>query len=176
MTTLAADSPVYARCSDFRTARPSSLATPTAARSSRLSGADAPNAVALVYVAAFGLHEGESIGALLSQGPVTPAIAHLNIDKAGFAWIPEDDFVSIFAADVAPVKAKVKVRRAAAVDRGHPRGSHGCSGVKVAAVLVFGRRWRSGDPTRCRASVRQAHGCNHSRSADEPRGDGPAPG
>src|SRR4051794_16465909 len=31
-------------------------------------GTDAPNVVALVYVAAFGLDEGESIGALLTQG------------------------------------------------------------------------------------------------------------
>ena len=35
-------------------------------------GTDAPNAVALVYIAAFGLDEGESIGALLAQGPPTP--------------------------------------------------------------------------------------------------------
>ncbi len=70
-------------------------------------GTDAPNVVGLVYIAAFGLDEGESIGALLSQGPVTPALAHLNIDKQGFAWLPEDDFVHHFAADVDPVKAKV---------------------------------------------------------------------
>jgi pimeloyl-ACP methyl ester carboxylesterase len=57
-------------------------------------GADAPNAVGLVYIAAFGLDEGESIGALLAQGgPPTPALAHLDIDKQGFAWLPEDDFV-----------------------------------------------------------------------------------
>src|ERR1700743_1072640 len=40
-------------------------------------GADAPNAVGLVYIAAFGLDEGESIGALAAQGPPTPALAHL---------------------------------------------------------------------------------------------------
>src|SRR5580704_16639578 len=39
-------------------------------------GADAPNVVALVYIAALGLDEGESLGGLLSQGPVTPALAH----------------------------------------------------------------------------------------------------
>ncbi|HEX6543462.1 MAG TPA: alpha/beta hydrolase, partial [Ktedonobacterales bacterium] len=50
---------------------------------------------------------GESIGALLQQGPPTPAIAHLDIDPQGFAWIPEDDFVGHFAADVDPVKARV---------------------------------------------------------------------
>jgi pimeloyl-ACP methyl ester carboxylesterase len=70
-------------------------------------GTDAPNAVALVYIAAFGLDQGESIGGLLAQGPITPALAHLDIDKQGFAWIPEDDFVNHFAADVDPVKARV---------------------------------------------------------------------
>jgi pimeloyl-ACP methyl ester carboxylesterase len=70
-------------------------------------GTDAPNAVGLVYIAAFGLDEGESIGGLLAQGSPTPALAHLDIDKQGFAWIPEDDFVGHFAADVDPVQARV---------------------------------------------------------------------
>jgi pimeloyl-ACP methyl ester carboxylesterase len=70
-------------------------------------GTDAPNVVGLVYIAAFGLDEGESIGALLTQGPPTPALAHLDIDALGYAWLPEDDFVNHFAADVDPVKAKV---------------------------------------------------------------------
>ena len=70
-------------------------------------GTDAPNVVALVYIAAFGLDAGESIGALLSQGPASPALAHLSIDQQGFAWLPEDDFVHHFAADVDPVKARV---------------------------------------------------------------------
>lgn len=70
-------------------------------------GTDAPNVVGLVYIAAFGLAEGESIGALLAQGLPTPALAHLDIDQQGFAWLPEDDFVHHFAADVDPVKARV---------------------------------------------------------------------
>jgi pimeloyl-ACP methyl ester carboxylesterase len=70
-------------------------------------GADAPNVVGLVYIAGFGLDEGESIGALLAQGAPTPALAHLDVDKQGFAWLPEDDFVGHFAADVDPVKARV---------------------------------------------------------------------
>jgi pimeloyl-ACP methyl ester carboxylesterase len=70
-------------------------------------GADAPNVAGLVYIAAFGLDQGESLGALLSQGPVTPALAHLFTDKQGFGWLPEDDFVSYFAADVDPVRATV---------------------------------------------------------------------
>ena len=70
-------------------------------------GTDAPNAAGLVYIAAFGLDEGESIGALAAQGPPAPALAHLDIDAAGFAWLPEEDFVKHFAADVDPVKARV---------------------------------------------------------------------
>ena len=70
-------------------------------------GTDAPNVVGLVYIAGFGLDQGESIGALLAQAPPTPALAHLSIDQQGFAWLPEDDFVHHFAADVDPVKAKV---------------------------------------------------------------------
>ena len=70
-------------------------------------GTNAPNVVGLVYIAAFGLDEGESLGGLLSQGPVTPALVHLFTDKQGFTWLSEDDFVNHFAADVDPVKATV---------------------------------------------------------------------
>lgn len=69
-------------------------------------GTDAPNVVGLVYIAAFGLDEGESIGQLLAQGPPTPALEHLDMDAQGFAWLPEDDFVHHFAADVEPAKAR----------------------------------------------------------------------
>ena len=70
-------------------------------------GADAPNVAGLVYIAAFGLDQGESLGGLLAQGPVTPALAHLRTDRRGFFWLPEDDFAGHFAADVDPVQAKV---------------------------------------------------------------------
>ena len=70
-------------------------------------GSDAPNVVALVYIAAFGLAEGESLGALLGAGPPSPSLAHLIVDEQGFGWLPEDDFVGHFAADVDPVKARV---------------------------------------------------------------------
>ena len=46
-------------------------------------GTDAPNVVALVYVAAFGLDKGESLGGLLSGGPPTPALAHLIAARGG---------------------------------------------------------------------------------------------
>lgn len=70
-------------------------------------GEDTPNVVGLVYIAAFGLDEGESIGGLLAQGGPTPALAHLIVDDRGFAWLPQDDFVGHFAADVDPATASV---------------------------------------------------------------------
>src|ERR1700720_746251 len=70
-------------------------------------GVDAPNVIGLVYIAAFGLDEGESLGALLGAGPPTPALAHQVVDKSGFVWLSEDDFVNHFAADVDPVTARV---------------------------------------------------------------------
>src|SRR5690242_15645564 len=70
-------------------------------------GAETPNVVGLVYIAAFGLDEGESLGALLSKRPVTPALAHLLTDAHAFNWLSEDDFVNHFAADVDPIRARV---------------------------------------------------------------------
>jgi len=70
-------------------------------------GTDAPGVVGLVYVAAFALDEGESLGALLAQGPVPPALVHQSIDDRGFVWLAEEAFTSHFAADVDPVTSKV---------------------------------------------------------------------
>ena len=70
-------------------------------------GTDAPNVVALVYVAAFGLDQGESLGGLLSGGPPTPSLAHLFVDEQAFAWIPEEDFVAHFASGVEKTRARV---------------------------------------------------------------------
>jgi pimeloyl-ACP methyl ester carboxylesterase len=70
-------------------------------------GDEAPNVVGLVYIAAFGLDEGEFLAALLSQGPPTPALAHMFTDSRGFGWLSEADFVNHFAADVDPIWARV---------------------------------------------------------------------
>jgi pimeloyl-ACP methyl ester carboxylesterase len=70
-------------------------------------GDEAPNVVGLVYIAAFGLDEGESLAALLSHGPPTPALAHMFTDSRGFGWLSEADFVNHFAADVDPIGARV---------------------------------------------------------------------
>lgn len=70
-------------------------------------GADAPNVAGLVYVAAFALDEGETMGALLASGPPTPATAHMDVDKQGYARLSEDDYVHHFAADLDPARARV---------------------------------------------------------------------
>ena len=70
-------------------------------------GAGPPNVAGLVYIAAFGLDQGESLGGLLAQGPPAPALAHLVTDTRGFGWLPEDDFVQHFAGDVNPVQDRV---------------------------------------------------------------------
>jgi pimeloyl-ACP methyl ester carboxylesterase len=70
-------------------------------------GTDAPNLVGLVYIAAIGIDEGESLGGLLAQGPPTPALVRQSVNEQGFVWLTEDDFVNHFAGDVDPVKAKV---------------------------------------------------------------------
>src|SRR6201986_1820887 len=70
-------------------------------------GADAPNVVGLVYIAAFGLDEGESLGALLGGGPPTPGLAHLDVDALGFGGRPEGGFLGPFADGGGPVKARV---------------------------------------------------------------------
>ena len=70
-------------------------------------GADTANVVGLVYIAGFGLDEGESIAVLGGDAPPAPALANLIVDEKGFGRLPEDDFVSHFAADVDPVQARV---------------------------------------------------------------------
>ena len=104
-------------------------------------GTDAQNVVGLVYIAAFGLDQGESLGAAL-KGPPTPALAHPSVDKRGFMWLSEDDFVNHFAADLEPVEAKViyAVQQPLAADR--VRRRYGRPGMEVAAVVVPGRHRR----------------------------------
>src|SRR5256712_13455066 len=48
-------------------------------------GPDAPDGVALVYIAAFGLDKGGSPGGVLSRGPPTPAPAPLIVAWQAFA-------------------------------------------------------------------------------------------
>ena len=50
-------------------------------------GTDDADVLGLVYIAAVGLDQGESLGALLSQGPGTPALEHMLTDEQGFGWL-----------------------------------------------------------------------------------------
>jgi len=70
-------------------------------------GSDSSQVSALVYVAAFGLDEGESLGTVLANAAPTAALAHLIVDEHNVAWIPEYDFVRYFATDIEPAAAKV---------------------------------------------------------------------
>jgi pimeloyl-ACP methyl ester carboxylesterase len=74
-----------------------------------ISGAanHAPNVIALVYIAAFGLDEGESIESLSNQGPGPAGAAQVRPDDHGFLWIDRDGFPQAFAADVDRVEARV---------------------------------------------------------------------
>jgi pimeloyl-ACP methyl ester carboxylesterase len=70
-------------------------------------GDDTANAVGLVYIAAFGLDDGESITALGADAPSPAALANIVVDEHGFGRLPEGDFVGHFAADVEPARARV---------------------------------------------------------------------
>jgi pimeloyl-ACP methyl ester carboxylesterase len=60
----------------------------------------AANVVGLVYVAAFGLDQGESIQSVIAGYPPAPALKHLIVDDQGNATLDPTDFVQHFASDV----------------------------------------------------------------------------
>ncbi|MET0409922.1 MAG: alpha/beta hydrolase, partial [Polyangiaceae bacterium] len=69
--------------------------------------AGASNVRALVFVAAFALDEGESIGAVTAAYPTTPAVANITVDDQGNASIEASAFVSYFAPDIPSSQAQV---------------------------------------------------------------------
>src|SRR6201984_2868505 len=66
-----------------------------------------PNVKGLVYIAAFGLDEGESIEALGKTGPAPAGAAQIRPDANGFLWINREGFAQVFASDVDPIQARV---------------------------------------------------------------------
>jgi pimeloyl-ACP methyl ester carboxylesterase len=67
-----------------------------------------PNAVGLVYIAAFAPEVGESITLLASSSPVAPpGAAAVRPDKYGFLWIDRDLFADNFCQDVDKTEALV---------------------------------------------------------------------
>jgi pimeloyl-ACP methyl ester carboxylesterase len=138
-------------------------------------GTDAPNVAGLVYIAAFGLDHGESLGALLSQGPTPPALEHMFTDSRGFGWLSQDDFVKHFAADVDPARAMV-MHAVQQPRRLHVHRRDGRARLEVTAVVVPGRDGGRGDPPGRGATVRLPHGGGHRRSPRQPRRHGLPPG
>ena len=139
-------------------------------------GTDTPNVVGLVYIAGFGLDEGESIGALLDQGPLGAALAHLDVDQHGFAWLPEDDFVKHFAADVDPVKAEVMF---AVQQPLHWSALGEVMGVPAWRSLPTWFLIADGDqaiPPDAQRQFAASHGRHHRGDLDQPRGHGLPPG
>jgi pimeloyl-ACP methyl ester carboxylesterase len=67
----------------------------------------ARNVAALVYIAAFGPDENESLESLGKQGPATAGSAQIRPDQQGFLWISPEGFPAAFAADVDPIEARV---------------------------------------------------------------------
>jgi len=61
----------------------------------------------LVYVAAFGPDEGESVNALGKGKPAPPWAAALQVDSGGFARLPAEIVAKDFAQDVSPAEAKL---------------------------------------------------------------------
>jgi pimeloyl-ACP methyl ester carboxylesterase len=71
------------------------------------AGNGSPNVTALVYIAGFGLDEGESLETLSKSGPPTPGSAQIIADDNGLLWINNEGFHAAFAADVDAVEARV---------------------------------------------------------------------
>jgi pimeloyl-ACP methyl ester carboxylesterase len=71
------------------------------------AGNDAPNVTGLVYIAAFGLAEGESLETLSKQGPASAGSAQIYPDDHAFLWINRENFPQAFAADVEPSEARI---------------------------------------------------------------------
>ncbi len=74
-----------------------------------ISGAakDVPDVKALVYIAAFGVDEGESLDSLSKQGPAPAGATQVRPDDSGFLWINRSGFHQAFAADADRTEAAV---------------------------------------------------------------------
>jgi pimeloyl-ACP methyl ester carboxylesterase len=69
------------------------------------AGADAPNVISLVYVAAFGLDVGESLDAIAKSGPPPESAKYIH-EAGGFLLIDPAAFPKYFCPDVDPVTAR----------------------------------------------------------------------
>lgn len=70
-------------------------------------GADAPNVVALIYIAAFAPDEGESMLDLVGHATPTPGLGAIHPDSTGYLWLETEGFVQHFASQVPALQAHV---------------------------------------------------------------------
>jgi pimeloyl-ACP methyl ester carboxylesterase len=135
---------------------------------------DRPKVKALVFVAAFGLDEGESVngaGAKFAAPPLSTAIKQ---DASGFLSVDPAKF-DIFASDVPAGRAQRAGRDAEADPRLHLRRARARSGLEDDPILLSGRRQRRGDQPRLRALHGKANGRDDGGGEVEPSGDDLAP-
>jgi pimeloyl-ACP methyl ester carboxylesterase len=71
------------------------------------AGVDSANVKALVYIAAFGLNEGESLASLSEQGPAPAGASAVMPDEHGFLWIDRSRYHDAFAADATDAEAAI---------------------------------------------------------------------
>lgn len=69
------------------------------------AGADAPNVISLVYVAAFGLDVGESVDIIAKSGPPGESAQYIH-EAGGFLLIDQAAFPKYFCPDADPVTAR----------------------------------------------------------------------
>jgi pimeloyl-ACP methyl ester carboxylesterase len=67
-----------------------------------------PKVIALVYVAAFGLAEGESVQAVTGEGMPSAGLMAIRPDDNGFLTIDPDAYPSVFAGDV-PLETAIEM-------------------------------------------------------------------
>src|SRR5882762_503169 len=70
-------------------------------------GTDAPNVAGLVYESAFAPDEGETMKALIADGPPPAGAAAIRPDAQGSLWLDPDGLVKFFGPDVDSVQARV---------------------------------------------------------------------
>ena len=114
-------------------------------------------------------------GALLGGGEPTPALARLDVDAQGFAWVPENDFVGHFAANVDPVQAKVMYAVQQPLSMSTFEDVMGVPAWKSLPTWFMVAKNDEAIPPDSGAFVCDPHGRHHRGGGHEPRRDGVAP-
>jgi pimeloyl-ACP methyl ester carboxylesterase len=94
-------------------------------------GTDAANISGMVYIAAFGLDQGESLGELLSQGTVTPGAGAPVHRQAGLRLAVRGRLRRPFRRERRPGQGKGDACRAAAAEHVRLRGCDARAGAEI---------------------------------------------